>query len=482
MATSTNEEISLKRYLEDQRTDPIQAQLNHIHLDIIASLDKNRITDKTKYAVQQVIRSGQYTGWEIPRQPVVGEVKEVVTQSNLPPAAWRIGDRAYQRFTFKELYHEKPLQERKLTFNTYQPGDPLAKGFLHKHDVSFKDQSALDEIRKKQLGEEIDALRKLEAAKPQQHGFVGTLTNLPVDNINRLANPLNVGTVPTNVGVSQLDYIGRKLQQNLNNPAGQGTEQYTALQALRYGLNLGKFESLQTRRANRGKGKGKAKSPLTVQTNLPSPEDQYNFALWTYSPEQYMRHGEAIQTTSLVFNDQFKDMETLRRYAREAWNYPVQAGKKLMLEAERTHRKGVFADVEPRKRRRKTVGDRPNVQVELPSLSEVNRRVSQRVKAQMAAEGRAALKQLPPVSQKGSNMYAKINKIYNLAPKTRMTAQIREDIKTDVLNEYADVITQTDRNKLEKANTRQKLASTIHGIAKRNSNKITRFTLTPPPI
>src|SRR5690348_7022461 len=125
MVTDTNQEASLKRYLEDQKVDPVEAQLNHIHLDIIKSLDRDRITDKTKYRLQQVIRSGQYTGWEIPRELAVGEVAQVISYSNLPPNHLQIGDRAYQRFTYKDLYHVKTPPDRKLTFNVYKPGDPM---------------------------------------------------------------------------------------------------------------------------------------------------------------------------------------------------------------------------------------------------------------------------------------------------------------------------------------------------------------------
>ena len=154
--SSTNEEASLKRYLEDQKVDPVQVQLNHIHLDIIKDLDRKRITQKTTYELQQVVRSGQYTGWSIPRIPPVGKAKEVVVNSNLPPNQFQVGNKAYQRFTFKLLYNVQPLPERKLTFNVYQPGDPMSKNFMHKHDVSLRDQMKLDEIRKKQLGDEIE--------------------------------------------------------------------------------------------------------------------------------------------------------------------------------------------------------------------------------------------------------------------------------------------------------------------------------------
>ncbi|KAJ3028286.1 hypothetical protein HDV00_010530 [Rhizophlyctis rosea] len=462
MATDTNQEESLRRYLEDQKVDPVEAQLNHIHLDIIKSLDRDRITDKTKYRLQQVIRSGQYTGWHIPREPAVGEVKEVVSYTNLPPNHLQIGDRAYQRFTFKDLYHIKTPPDKKLTFNVYKPGDPMAKGFLHKHDISLRDQNALNEIRKKQLGKEIDALRKLEKLKPSLHNAVGVVNQTHQSQIAHMANPIDVTSVP-NEGVTQLNHIGRTLQQALDNRARQGSDERTALEALRYEYNLKRFDhGIQGRR---GKGKGR---PLTVQTNIKTPNDQYNYSLWTYSPNQYVRGGQVIQTTSLPFGSQNRDLTKLQQYVSEEWMNRTQAGGKLLEEAARVSRKGAFASLEPRKRR-KTVGDLAADQTKVatvdltnPTLLETVRRVSERIKK----EQRAPIPRAEPVSQKGKKMSTKINKIYELKPRARMTEGLRNTIKADVLDAYPE-LTQTDKDKLNKANSRKKLTSTIHGIVKR---------------
>ncbi|KAJ3027777.1 hypothetical protein HDV00_010854 [Rhizophlyctis rosea] len=249
MAADENQESSLRQDLENQKVNPGEAQLNHIHLNIIKSLDRDSITDKTKCRLRQVIRSGQYTGWHIPREPAVGEVKEVILYTNLLPNHLQIGDRAYQRFTFKDLYHVKTPPDRKLTFDVYKPGDPMAKGLPHRHDVSLKDQNSLNKIRRKQLGEEIDVIRKLEKLKPSLHNAVGV------------------------VNQTHQNQIGRTLQQALDNPAKQGTSERTALEAPPYEYNLKKFDGIQGRR---GKGKGR---PLTVQTKMPEQSDQYNYDL-----------------------------------------------------------------------------------------------------------------------------------------------------------------------------------------------------------
>ncbi|KAJ3026114.1 hypothetical protein HDV00_012192, partial [Rhizophlyctis rosea] len=146
-------------------------------------------------------------------------------------------------------------------------------------------------------------------------------------------------------------------------------------------------------------------------------------------------------------------------YAAEAWKYPVQAGGKLLEEAARVSRKGAFASLEPRKRR-KTVGDLAADQTKVatvdltnPTLLETVRRVSERIKK----EQRAPIPRAEPVSQKGMKMSTKINKIYELKPRARMTEGLRNTIKADVLDAYP-ALTQTDKDKLNKANSRQKEA------------------------
>ena len=252
---STNEETSLKRYLEDQKFDPIETQLNHIHLDIIKSLDRDRITDRTKYDLQQVIRSGQYTGWAIPRIPKQMEAKEVISYSNLPPHQMQVGGSAYQRFTFKQLYRVKNPPERRLTFNVYEHGDPLAKGFLHKNDVSFRDQEALNEIRKKQLADEVSKIERLARAKNPLINAVGINVDTVQGRINHLANPLNVTDVRSDDPLVQFDVIARNLQQSLNDLPQQGRKERTALEAIRYAHNLHRFNKT-TIQNRRGKGKG----------------------------------------------------------------------------------------------------------------------------------------------------------------------------------------------------------------------------------
>ena len=199
----------------------------------------------------------------------------------------------------------------------------------------------------------MSKIERLAKAKNLLINAVGVNDETVQGRINHLANPLNVTDVRSDEPLVQLGVIARKRAKTVGDlPPPQGTEERTALEAIRYAHNLRRFNKT-TIQNRRGKGKGKE---LRVKTDLPSPQDKYNYGLWTYSPSQYLRDGEAIQTTSLVFNDDFKNLETLRQRVSEQTNYPVQAGRKLLEETQRTHRKGIFTSTGPRKRA-KTIGD-----------------------------------------------------------------------------------------------------------------------------
>ena len=52
-------EASLKQYLLDKQVDPIEAELNQINLEMVKRLDRDRITDRTKYTLEQIVRRGR---------------------------------------------------------------------------------------------------------------------------------------------------------------------------------------------------------------------------------------------------------------------------------------------------------------------------------------------------------------------------------------------------------------------------------------
>ncbi|KAJ3021988.1 hypothetical protein HDV00_001617, partial [Rhizophlyctis rosea] len=159
-------------------------------------------------------------------------------------------------------------------------------------------------------------------------------------------------------------------------------------------------------------------------------------------------------------------------YVSEEWRNRTQAGGKLLEEAAWVRRKGAFAALEPRKRRKTAedlAADQTKVIAEdVPLLPEISRRVSQRIKAELNAPPPRP----EPVSQKATTMNMKFKQIYNLPPKARMSDRMRNTIKGDVTAAYQSVLSDTDRRKLDEANKRQKLASTVHGIAKRHRNKL----------
>lgn len=185
-------EASLKQYLLDQQVDPVEQQMTHIQLDLIKRLDQNRITNRTKYTLEQTVRSGQHTGFYVPRIPEQITAKQVVVPSNIAPNAMRIGDTLYKRFLFSPIKTLPKLVAPEITFPVAED-HVLSKNYLHKHDVSLKDQLALDGVRKRQLKEELDKLEKLAKQERRKEEVVGH----PYDLMADLADPLHVTSVPT---------------------------------------------------------------------------------------------------------------------------------------------------------------------------------------------------------------------------------------------------------------------------------------------
>ncbi|KAJ3029311.1 hypothetical protein HDV00_009634 [Rhizophlyctis rosea] len=307
----------LKDYIESQRVDPVALQLNNIHLEMIKSLDENRITDKTRYELQQVIRSGYFTQVDVPRIPDVGEIKTATAQANTPPNQFRVGDKAYQRFTFDPLYKIKELPPARVTFPVYSDEEKLghfSKGFLHKHDVSLKDQSALNEIRKKQLGEEIDKVRKLEKSRSLGHDVVNQRTELVQDQIDKLANPLKVVTeANVDTDVSLVSQIPR--QRKIETAPGVGNDVY---EAVKYEVGIKRPTVAQKRRIGK-------MAPLAVDTTIKKPG--YSLSEFTYPAEHYLdTDGNLHQTIGNPFRDYSL---SLSKYVKDAWEHPVKAGQKL---------------------------------------------------------------------------------------------------------------------------------------------------------
>jgi len=189
-------EASLRQYLLDQQVDPVEAQLNQISLEMIKRLDRNRITDRTKYTLEQTVRSGQNIGFHVPRIPEQATFKQVVVPTNIVPNAFRVGDRHYQRFTFDPIRTLPKLPPSVLTFPVADDDFVLSKGYLHKHDVSLRDQAALNSIRERQLKEEIEKIKKLERKQPNSYEAVTARSNIPSQHIDNLANPLRTNTIP----------------------------------------------------------------------------------------------------------------------------------------------------------------------------------------------------------------------------------------------------------------------------------------------
>lgn len=189
-------EASLKQYLLDQRVDPIEAQLNQINLEMIKRLDRSHITDRTKYTIEQTIRSGHYIGVDIPRIPEQAKFKQVVIPTNTVPNAYRVGNTLYHRFTFDPIQKLPKIHPSELTFNVPNNSSVLSNGHIHNQSISNLDQLALDDIRKRQLREELEKFEKLSKKQPESTEAVGAKSNIPRQHIDYMANPIKVRDIP----------------------------------------------------------------------------------------------------------------------------------------------------------------------------------------------------------------------------------------------------------------------------------------------
>ena len=191
MTTPKNEENSLRAYLESQIVDPIQRQLNKIHLQYVHDIDQGRLTDEEVHYTRNFVQQQRRMGTFIPRVVEEKTAEEIHIDSNRHPWAWRIGGNTYQRFTMKRLWkvHQKP--ERKLTFPHYNPSDPMSPGYIHRVNVSSADQAALNKYRDNQNIEHRLKAERLAALRPTYFERVGGQNNSTIQTqIHNVAHPL----------------------------------------------------------------------------------------------------------------------------------------------------------------------------------------------------------------------------------------------------------------------------------------------------
>ncbi|KAJ3023489.1 hypothetical protein HDV00_001225, partial [Rhizophlyctis rosea] len=247
---SSNEESSLKQYLLDQKVDPIDAKLNALWLDILKSKDRDRIADETRYNLMKVVHSGAWTGWSHPQLPEVKPTVGWSINTNLPPHALRIGNHTYKRFLFKEISNVNPSPERELTFAKFRPeGEGFNSGHFHKRGVSLKDQAALEEIRKRQLGEEIEKVEKLAKSRTRVYDRIPFGNALTESQIERLAHPLRTIRVPNQDPVipfaPSAPSVVRGTHPIVPVATSDGRSGFTtAIQAVHHSRNLRKFNQV----------------------------------------------------------------------------------------------------------------------------------------------------------------------------------------------------------------------------------------------
>ena len=188
---TVTEEVSLRRYLESQRIDPVQQQLNLIHLQMVND-KKSRAPDhqeiyEVKQRLQRVPRIGVDTKFFKPAilvHETVAYIKPI-----------QIGDELYEKHTMRKKGHIHPLPGTKMSFTP--PGRiPTSESYLHRYSTSMGDQMALKEFRRKQLSEEEAQFNKLAKLKPAYIEKLGLHNDTNRSAV--LHDPLSVTVVLSN--------------------------------------------------------------------------------------------------------------------------------------------------------------------------------------------------------------------------------------------------------------------------------------------
>ena len=190
-----NEERSLRAYLESQRIDPVQRQLNEIYLQIIQDIDNRRITSKDRHALQQFVTQQNRMEVFVPRLPRTGRIDEVRMDNPLANTQ-RIGNTYYQRFNLRPLHTYKDRPEPKLTFPIFDPRDPMSPGYIHRQSVSIADQAALPSLHNHRIHDQLKYLEDVAKSRPTYIEKVGIKNGTIREHINSFGNNLTVTRVP----------------------------------------------------------------------------------------------------------------------------------------------------------------------------------------------------------------------------------------------------------------------------------------------
>ena len=427
---------------------------------MLADSDRKRISPRVQWEVLKVARAGVNTGFGVESYQPGHKVKQIVTNDNIGPHAFMVGNTAYNRFTFKKMFQTKTLPDRELIIKPQDPDFVGSKGFLTRHDTSLRDQAALQSLREQQFREEIENVKKLYEQRPYAQGTMGgAITNLPQSHIANIAHPHRVINIPS-TPVVQPRQVSNLDAQAGNLAASQISD---AVRELRTERNLQHFNQTITQRRGRPN--------LTVDTNVNRSIEPYNYDLWTYSPSQYATAGGTWRASTSI---PWGDTEKLKKYINEYWNYPAIAGQKLLEANPRLREEDVAArtriDREPRKRSKSfhsTVSDqqlvRPNYAAN-PRLSETVLEVSQRIRQEMNAPP----PRQEPVSMAKTKYGNFLDERYGRQGSQQFNRAKREQMLLDLRIDYGDLVTDSFAEEFLRTRKQKKVKTLLYNFTKRH--------------
>ncbi|KAJ3025259.1 hypothetical protein HDV00_012844, partial [Rhizophlyctis rosea] len=347
--------------------------------------------------------------------------------------------------------------------------------FLHKHDVSVKDQRALDEVRKKQLGEEIDNIRKLEQSRSKENEHVGVVDQTHMNNIARLANSLQVFTTPNentdDALMETMDTMQNYLRTHLND-AGTVNNIETLRLGTRATRSKLKFETGQTERRvtiaeRRRKGKEKA---LTVDTNLPV-DMGYDWETFTHPQKDYvLPYGSARDVG--IFDD--RNVASLQPFIDRSDKYPPGFGETArrlnILQASSplaSHGTRKANVVYGQRKRSKSKPD--------PRLNPIVSDVALELAREIEEEQAKPIDILPPISQSKAQFSTKVDKMVGRNKGGKFTGTMKSTIVNAFLANYAGAVSPTSLETLKRATSKKKVYDTMYSVVNKNKMIPSRF-------
>jgi hypothetical protein len=148
---------TLETYIQSLQQNPLDAALNHVHLGIIADLDRNRISNQTKWS-PTMLRPRSNIGFETLRHEPLTYKEQVIPRIGI--LDHRVIDGVvYDPFTLQRKSKGFSLPPMKLSYGSTHKYE--THQFVDRPTYSFKEQQALKKFHEKALEDQIKDLEKV---------------------------------------------------------------------------------------------------------------------------------------------------------------------------------------------------------------------------------------------------------------------------------------------------------------------------------